>query len=363
MNYTVVISFSFLILNSLSVSAQGLSTIYDYKNYFFTFNKGVFSEEDRQQVQSFKIGGNSVVFVDNFGLLKTNYNGKTITLSDTPVNDYKVSDNLIAFSLNNTLNVFDSGIEKNLSLNCESYDLNDSLMLFFEHYTHYLTKVYYKGKTKTIGESVNTPPIISHKVGSNIIAYFNDIYQFNIFYRDTVVYIETSNNIFPYETGRNIVAYVNRENNFNAFHNGKISHLESVAPLSFHIGDDLVAYTTLNNDFKVFYNGKTTELSPFIPSFYEVKDSIVLYNDRNLFKVFYNNKIYTLENYIPTIYKMDNNTVAYIDNQGKVKVFYHGKNETTTIPNINTFELNRDVINYSFQNKNYIYYNSKIYSK
>jgi hypothetical protein len=356
---------SFLILGfvifSFTLEAQNTAAYTDYKNYFFAFEDGATTEAEYLPVQSFQVGGNAVAYVDNKGNFKVFNKGQITTLSENTVSQYTASDYLVSYLTFKVLDVFDNGKTTELSKYVESYQTGDSMVAFLDSRA-YSFGVYYNGSVTKL-EDGNATPVTSFMTGDNVVAYINYLNEFKVFYRGKSIKITTVNRSLPYRAGKNIVAYCNDNYGFSIFHKWLIYDMEKFQPKSFVTGDDLAAYVTINGEFKVFYDGKMKLLGSFDPPFYKVADSLVVYNDTERFKVFYKGIVYTLENFIPTDYRISFNSIAYLDLQGRLKTFHAGKTTFVTNAKIDKFALYRNVIYYSVFNRNYIYYNSRIYTQ
>jgi hypothetical protein len=348
--------------SSLSLKAQNLAAYSDYKNYFFTFDKGQTKEAEYLPVQSFQVGGNSIAYIANNSSLKAYYQGKIMTLSDGIITKFQASDYLVSFSINQMLSVFDNGKVSPLTSFAESYSTGDSLVAFYDDRNRKFN-IYYNSNIAMLEDGMTQAPVQTFKMGDNIFAYVNYLNEFKLFYRGESIKLMTVNRSLPYDAGKNVVAYCNDSYGFSAFYKGTTYDLETFQPKSFAVGDDMIAYVTTNEELNVFYDGKTQLLCSFDPPFYKVADSLIVYNEREKFKVFYRGQSYTLENYIPTDFRVDFNTVAYLDQQGRLKTFCGGKTTLVTNSRIDQFDLYRNVIRYRVYNDNYIYYNSKVYNQ
>lgn len=339
---------------------QNMAAYTDYKNYFYAFNDGMRTELEYLPIQSFKVGGNTLAWIDNNGDFKVFNKGRISLLSETSVSDYTATDYLVTYSTYKFLDVFDNGKVTELCQFAQNYVTSDSLVAFTDSRA-FAFNVYYNREIIPL-ETGSDPPVLTFDAGDNVLAYINFLNEFKVFYRNKVTKLGTANGPLPYKAGKNILAYYTNYG-FSVFYKGLVYDLEKFQPRSFFAGDDLVAYITTNQELKVVYNGKLKILTNFEPTFYKVVDSLVVYNDAQKFNVFYNGTVYTLENYIPKDYQVDFNTVVYLDLQGRLKTFHQGKTEFVTHSAIDHYTLYRDVIHYRLLNTDYIYYNSKVYTQ
>lgn len=91
------------------INAQSLSAYQDYRNYFFVFDDGQTLQQEFLPIESFKVGGNSVAYVDNTKGFKIYYKSKTYPIDEGIISDYQATDNLVGFAAGKRLGVFDNG--------------------------------------------------------------------------------------------------------------------------------------------------------------------------------------------------------------------------------------------------------------
>lgn len=364
MNIFETIKFFLLFFFSFSLSflfGQNISAYIDYKNYFSVFDDGIKKELEYFPIQSYKVGGNSVVYIDQSGVVKAYYKGIKYDLSVVAPVDITATDDLVVFYVAKTLNVFDEGESTTLSILTTSYIVGDSIVGFFDDY-NLTVNIYYQKTIIPLEDIVGKNSNVSFiAAGDNILAYTNTGH-FYVYFHQQIFELETS---IPTgcEAGNNIVVYMDGvTQNFKAFYNGVTYTLENFRPKSYKVADDMVAYIDNTGRFKIFYKGKTIEISSFEPSFYQVNDNLVVFAEQTNFQVFYKGNTYTLENYIPSEYQIDFNTIAYKNKDGYLIAFIDGRTQKIFNEKIILFRLSRDVLMFTAGlNDVYFFLKGKIY--
>lgn len=343
----------------LQAQGQYLSAFHNFRNSFFIFDNGVTRQVEYLPSKSFKIGGNSVGYIDNMGNFKAYYNGDITLLSENTPEEYTATDYLLTYKITGNLLVFDRGKRKNLSVYCDHYSTGDSIVAFVDE-NKLLFNAYYNNAVVELEPTLTRSSTHNFKTGDNIIAYVSYINEFKIFYHNQVIRLEINEPV-NYEADRNLVAYVDSySGTFKAFHKGKSFTLEGFEPLSYKTGNDLIAYVDNTNHFKVFYEGNIFPLLSYAPSFYKTEDDLVVYGDGTIFNVFYKGQNYTLENFIPTSYETDNNMLVYPDPVGFLKMFDKGTVKPVTKEVATQFEVIKGVLKYNTSHNSInFYYNNK----
>lgn len=343
--------------------AQKLAAYTDYRDRFYIFDDGKSVKVEDLDVQSYKVGGNCVMYINSLGNLKVYQNGLVSKLESGGASKYYATDYLAAYSIFEKLKVLRNGVPVTLSNRCTLYQVQDSLIVFYDKNQEML-KVYYDGTTTDIESGLVGNPINALASGDNIIAYISSrTKDFKIYYkggnRTILQYVEG----IKFKAGKDVVAYTNRlDNTFSVFYKGEIYPLENMPPESFGVGDGFVAYVDYMGAFKVFYNGEIIEASSFAPEAYLAEDNILVFNEHDYFKVFYKGEVFEVEGFIPPNFEIDWNTVAYLDNTYRLWLFTKGERRFLTNDMVKKFELNRDLIMLNVKvDRNIIYYNGVFY--
>lgn len=361
--YYIILLSAFLNLYGPTAKAQNLGAYQDYLGKFYVFDSGISKKVEYNEVQSFKVGGICILYIDNLGHLKMYYKGKVSELEVGGVTNYFATDFLAAYAVYDKLVVVDQGKVRLLSNRTDAYVVQDSLIAFYDKNDEYL-KVYYKGEIINLESGIAGRPIEKFKSGDNIVAYISShTKNFKIFYhgKDTTIIPYVGR--ISFITGRDIVAYVDEQTqNFNVFYKDSIYQLEDFPPLSYQVGDGFLAYVDQRGEFKYFTNGKTRLISEYTPDSYIVQDYVVVYSENNYFKTFYKNQSYLIEPYMPTSYKIGWHTIAYVDINNHIWIFKDGEKKFFTNDFVNTFDIYRDLIVMNVKvNRNIIYYKGKFY--
>ena len=338
--------FSLLIclLSVSSISAQPLAAFVDIQNQLMVWDKGMIHKVDFMPPTNMKIGRSAIPYLDNSRSFKIYYNGSVKEINAGFTNAYFVSDNLIGYLNQKSLNVFDKGQTKNLAAVCDQYFIADSVILFLDSYKGEY-KAYYNEKTYTV-ESYIPDSVLSHlKVSDNIIAFDNFANQFRIFYRGGLI-AQEDYPVKSFDAGRNTVAYVDADHKFKIFHSGQTFVIDDFAPSSYKVGDNMVAYVSGDGYFKVFYSDSLHTVGYMNPQ-YTVSDNILAYKDpAGMLKVFYKGETTEMESYYPTGIVAQYNSLAYVNASGALRLFSEGEVYDVTNADLANWTLNYDVITY-----------------
>lgn len=352
----------------LSITTAFTTTVYAQLTYYvniqnqvMVWDKGMIRKIDYLVPMEVKTGRIAIPYLDNSRSFKIYYGGAMRTLNAGFTNEFKVTDNLVAFLNSKSLNVFDKGTVRNLSTFCTQYFLGDSVLLFFDGVRSEY-KAYYNGTVYPIEGFLAGNPLEVIKVTDNIAAYDNYANQFRIFYLGNIIQQEDYA-VSSFEVGRNTVAYVDINRQFKIFHSGQTYVVEDFPPNNYLAGDNLVAYMSNDGYFKIFYGDSVRSIGFFTPQEMRVADNMVAYRDQSgYFKVFYKGNIYSLESYYPEKYVMQYNSIAYINRIGMLRLFTEGEIYDVTNAELENWELAYDVLKYQIgQNMFRIFYKGTEY--
>jgi hypothetical protein len=363
MNRILPFFLNILLLSSYSL-AQDLGAYSDYRGHFFIFDHGKSIKVEDIQVQSFAIGGECVLYIDSQGHLKIYRNGLVSNLEVGGAAKYYATDHLAVYQIFDQLVVVIDNIPVTLCRRCPVYDVQDSLIVFYDDDSKSL-KIYYKDTVSEIESGLIGMPITSLRSGDNIIAYISSrTKNFKIWYggeNHTILYnIDRIN----FKAGRDIVAYTNNlDNTFHAWYKGADYKLDEFMPKSFKVGNGFVAYVDYSGEFKVFYKGEITLISNYAPDDYFTDDNLLVFTEYNYFKVFCKGKTYELEGFVPKNYTYDWNTLAYLDNSNRIWVFTGDEKKYLTNDFIESFNIYRDMIIMQAKvDRNIIWYKGNFYN-
>ena len=308
------------------------------------WDKGMLHKADFMPPTLIKIGRTAIPYLDNSRSFKIYYNGAVQSLNSGFTNAFSVTDNLIAFLNQKSLNVFDRGTVKNLCGVCDQYFVADSVILYLDSYKGEY-RAYYNGKTYPVESYLPDSTLSRLKVADNIIAFDNFASLFRIFYRGELIGQEEYP-VTNFDAGRNTVAYVDIDHKFKIFHNSQTFVIDDYAPTSYKVGDNLVAFVSGDGYFKVFY-GDSLHTIGFMNPTYQVGDNIVAFKDPGgMFKVFYKGTVTEMENYYPSNITIQYNSVAYINTANTLRLFTEGEAYDVTNADLSNWQLNYDVITY-----------------
>jgi hypothetical protein len=345
------------------INAQHLSAYIDHMEKFYVFDNGKTQQVEDLGPQSFKVGGEHVMYISSAGHLKVYSNGKVEELERNGASGYHVTDHLATYNIYEKLKTYYDGKIIELSNRCVNYQASDSLIVFYDKNAESL-KVFYKGEVSDIESGMIGEPVKKMKVGDNILAYISERNNdFKIWYNGEVIVVDRNVGNTNFKSGRDVVAYVDEtEQNFKAFYKGEFYDLDNFVPLSFEVGDGFIAFVDQTGEFKVFSNEEIETISSFSPQSYITEDNILVFTEDNYFKVWYNGEVVEIEPFIPSSFKTDLNTVAYLDRSNRIWLFQKGEKRYLLNDFVNSFEIYRDLIQMNVKvNRNIIYYQNRFY--
>jgi hypothetical protein len=356
--YAALIAVFFV--GNLFACAQPLSAYVSMQNELMVWDKGMIHKVDYLPPVDMKIGRSTIPYLDNSRSFKIYYGGSVKNINAGFTNAFFVTDNLVAYLNQKSLNVFDRGQTKNLTTICNQYTVADSVVMFLDGLKNEY-RVYYNNQIYTLENFIPDSVLTAIKVSDNIVAFNNFANQFRIFYRGSII-AQEDYQVYGFDAGRNIVAYLDANRVFKVFSKGKTITLEDYAPISFTAGDNLVAYVSGDGYFKIFYEDSVRTIGYFNPSM-RVVDNIVAYKDPSGFlKVFYKGEITEVDNYFPQNMTIQYNSLAYLSTNSTLRLFTEGEMYDVTNADLSSWQLNYDVITYQIgQSVFKIYYKGNDY--
>lgn len=349
-----------LTLLSSLVSHGQLAAYVDNQHQVMVWDKGMIRKIDYLTPTSMKIGRSAIPYLDNSRSFKIYSNHRVTPVNIGFTNAYYVTDNLVAFLNQKSLNVFENGVVKNLTGVTDQYFVGDSVVFFLDSYKG-AYKAYYNGQIYNTESYFSDSSLASIKVTDNIIAYNNFAGQFRIFFRGNLISQEEYP-VSSFEVGRNTAAYVDIDRKFKIFHDGKTFIIDDFPPKSYKAGDNVVAFVTADGYFKVFYADSTTTIG-FMSGNYQVADYLVAFKDQsNMLKVFYKGDVITVDNYYPAEITMQYNSLAYVNYGHMLRLFSEGEVYDVTNAELTNWQLNYDVLQYQMgQNLFRVFYKGQEY--
>jgi hypothetical protein len=352
-----------LFLFAFTIShAQEITAYPDNRDNLQVFDRGLNRQLEYLPVQSYKIGGNSIAYIDHKTDFKIYYDGQTFQLMNAADFWYGMTNNLTAFKVGDVLYVFDKGEKKTLCFYTSKAIMtyNDSVVAFFDESNSTLN-FYYNRSIATVEDSyLGVPKAL--RSGSNMVAWINQSDYFSVFYHGEIIKLD---NIAPraFDVGQDIVAYVDDYvRQFRLFYKGQNAVAEQFLPDSFKVGFGICAYIDDLSNFWIFYDGTSKKYLSGRPDFFYVVGNVVVYSFNNSFNVFYQGQTTTLQNITPSDFQISNNGLAWLDDSGRLMAFNKGKTYTVSYDIIMSYSMNGDVIRYDIGNKYFrVWYNGKTY--
>lgn len=409
--------FVFFIACATIIKAQNITAFNNSDGAFSIFDNGLITYKEYNKPLSFKVGGNCVAFIDAETIFKIYYKGQIFKpYGDNLIDNYRVTHNLVLFTIRRELWVFDNGVTRLLDDDkAYNYAVNDSLVVFQEPEKGALL-VYSNGEIDTLalGPSINpshyqTLPLLknqpirinprglifNYKTGKNILA-FTDSSSLKIFYRNKLytplnftTKLNGVNQYNNYECAGNMVGYINPfTKQLCAFYKGQNFVMPTNYLCGFSVGDDMLLYTD-STGLHVFYDAKIYNLSSYSnkvvymrasynPGFtgaknvydykptyatssYIVKDGVVIFSEAGQRKVFCKGFTYELGDV--TDYIIDNASIVWTDNLHNLNTLYNGKIcPLSTLTPPNNYSLNGNVVWLNvFPNQDKVFFNGKMY--
>jgi hypothetical protein len=350
------------IFNSL---AQDLSAYVDYMDKFYVFDKGVSTKIEDNRPQSFKVGGECILYLNSAGHLKMYSNGKVerLEIGGVTEDNYYATDHLAIYSVFERLNVIYQGNNIALSNRFTAYQAQDSLVVFYDKNMESL-RVFYQGSIQDIESGMIGVPTQQWASGDNIVAYISSrTKDFKIWYQGEIYVINKNVANTQFKAGKDIVAYIDPlDRSFKAFYRGEEYVLSDFPPESYKIGDGFVTFVDNMGEFKYFTDGEVSTISTVKPDTYIAEDYSLAYSEDGRFKVWYNNEAVEVEAWIPSVYKIDWNTIAYVDNSQRIWIYQNGERKYLSNEFVTSFEIYRDLIQMGVKaNRNIIYYKDQFY--
>jgi len=270
---------------------EGL-VVYTFNNNLYVYN-GREKRNLTMNAPHYKANENMVAYYDQIDkMFKAYYKGEVFdvesALSNPPVNNYEVGDNLLAYR-----------------------DPNDYLNAFFE------------GSTKRLMLLQGRP---LYKADENIVAYY-DVSR-SAFKLQHIVSGERELGFFRPESFKlsdNRVVYVENTGNFMMYENDELQTLSTNTPDFYMVHDSIMAYEE-QNYFNVYYDGQDYTLENFIPSQIKYGNNTLAYlNERNHLRVFYNGQVETISYEPVNSFQVYWDVVWFNVGVNSNKVYYQGR--------------------------------------
>src|SRR3954465_7441467 len=120
-----------IIFNWVNADAQDLTAYTDNRDNLQVFDRGLSRQLEYLPVANYKIGGNSIAYIDNKNDFKIYYDGQSHKIMNAADFWYTVTNNITAFRVGSVLYAFDKGEKKTLTYFASIVTVDDSVMAFF----------------------------------------------------------------------------------------------------------------------------------------------------------------------------------------------------------------------------------------
>ncbi len=317
-------------------------------DYFFIYDDGNIIKQEHQKIESFKVGGNYVAYVDYQSSFKIYIDGSTYKLQEFAPESYYATDQILVFiNTGEHVYVFDGRKVHYLGRISTDEGLNrlafgDNVVAFNDYLNSFI--LFNDGFVTTF----DNRSIYEFGANENIVTYVDPDYELKMFYNGESRVLEQGTSTQSFKVHRNIVAYVDFVGDFKIFINGATQTLENIAPLSYEAGENMVAYISdSDRRFKVFSENKLYELLEIPPTFYKVQDNMLVYTDNfNHFYVFSKGKTEKLASYTPESFQIDRDIVVFPDLDNKLMGYIDGRFQQVSQGIMSHYELNNKAVFY-----------------
>lgn len=351
----------FVLMVPAIARAQGQAAFTDYRQHFYVFDKGRFMQLEHRPVLSYQVAKWGVAYQRNDGALMVYHNGVQNKLSEI-VEDYRVTEGLLVYTINNNLFVYDEGQKTTLSMNAPRYKADENLVAYYDQIDK-MFKVYYKGQIFDVESALSSPPVSDFKTGDNMVAYLDPNNYLQAFFEGATRRIMLAQGRTSYKVDRNQVVYFDVSlSSLQVFHLSGRQELAAFRPASYKVADERVAFVDNDGSLRLYENDQVKTLSSLTPEFYVLRDSLLIFEQQNALMAYYEGQIRQLENFIPSKIEYGFSVVAYLNDRNHLRVFQHGEQKTLSYEPVNQFEVFRDVVWFNVGvNSNKVYYNGEIY--
>lgn len=343
---------TFLIV-SLFTQAQGVVPFVDFNRWFRTYENGMAKTIDMQEIKGYKGGDNIVAYIDIRGNLRV-YDGKDRHEISNMNVEFQISDNLLAWNVGTTLQMWNAGRSKVLSYFAGQYIVKDNMVVFMD--TRYNSMIVsYEGVEYPLQTSTTDLLLInSPKIGENIMVFADNGGLYKIFYKGQTHEIGVWNGDIDAKSGTDIVAFNDpNTRTFAVFDQGRFVDVEDQFVKSYKAGRGFAVYEDVGGNLKMYRNGQVSQLSSY-PGKWDVVDDIVVYENNGFTFCDVNGTSVQAANFKISDFKIKNATLAFRNMMGGVSAVVDGKvTEITNMPNAE-FEIYGNSVLVSLPAKSYL---------
>jgi hypothetical protein len=308
---------------------QDVSGFLDYRDHFFVFDAGAFTELEPLAPRAFASGAGLLMYASSNGDLKVYKNGKVTTIDQNISTIPTITDNYIGYATAGVLKLYHHDSLHVLSRRVGTFLVEDSVAAFYDEVQRTLS-IHYRGATIQAEDALLENPVQRWSAGDNTIAWVSKMtHELYVFYRGEVWTLGSLITDIPLTAGLDMVAFQDpSDKGLKVFYKGEVIDLEPVMPEAIHMGKGLFAYIDRSGALKVFQNGKVHTALDFTPDEYYVKDSLVVMRDKNQCRIFRDGVTQTALPYWPALWAARWSTFAYLDANGTLGVWSNGTAST-----------------------------------
>lgn len=340
------------LLSSFAVQSQNIAGFRDFRNYFFVFDSGTFTELEPMAPRAFISSGNYMAYAANNGDLKI-YKDRTVrTIDQNIATPPIVTDHYFGYVSAGLFRLFDGDTIRNLCLNTGGFFVEDSIA-GYRDVVQRMLYVHYSGRTDAVEDALLDDALEGVRSGDNIVAWVSGMTkELKVHYRGEVWVLESLVHDLKFWAGLDIVAYQDPSGQgLKVFYQGELIDQEAFMPKRLEMGRGLFAYIDASDALKVFQGGKTYVAESYAPDSFVVRDSLVVINTQGQLRVFKDGVTTTVLSYVPEHWQASWGTLAWLDVDGTIKAWQNGV--ITTVMQrepVKGFELDRGLITINLTN-------------
>jgi hypothetical protein len=355
----------FLLLSNTALQAQDIGAFRDYRDHFFVFDRGTFTELEVLPPRAFATGGNYLAYASSNGDLKVYRNGALRTIDMNIATAPVVTDHYFGYVSAGVFRLYTGDSLITLCSNTGGFVVQDSIV-GYRDVVNRMIHVHYRGRTEAVEDALLDEALNGVRSGDNILAWVSSMTkELKVHYRGEVWVLENLVDGLEFWAGTDMVAYQDPSaKGLKTFYQGEVLDVEAFMPKRVAMGRGLYAYVDASNALKVFQGGKTYVAQSYAPEEFFVQDSLVVIKDQGELRIFKDGITTTVLRYFPEVWRSSWGTFAWLDVDGTVKAWHNGT-ITTVLQHevVKGFTLDRGLITINLtNNKVKVWWNGALYT-
>jgi len=258
---------------------DSIASFHDFSAFCYAYYKDEFIELEKYPVKKIIAGDNILAYVNHLDQFKIFYEGNKVDVDDYMPIKIEAGANIVAYiDSYNYLKIFYKGSITELhnvsEINCLEIPGSTSED-YIETYCNALLAY----------DMASLMPVFL--AGDDMVAYIDDMGQFNVFSEGNIVQLESQPPIY-YVVKDNLLWYIDNNNYLKVFNNGELSVVETYRPEKILADQNVIVYTDLDKRLKAFYKGKSIDISANIIIDFSLNNTLIMYNEiANKYKFYY----------------------------------------------------------------------------